>query len=80
MSHYSDLFLEAKDFGVVDVPRNEPSCFRVFFNRSNAYTVQTSGQPMHAYWSGNSIIVEMDNGDKRIYNSLDSGSYQTIYN
>jgi len=80
MSHYNDLFLDAKSFGVVDVPRNQQYCFRVFFDRSNSYTIETSGQPMHAYWSGSNIIVEMDNGDKRIYNSLDPGGYQIIYN
>jgi hypothetical protein len=41
--------------------------------------IQTAGQPIHAYWSGNSIIVEMQNGTRRIYSGIGDSQYQTLY-
>ena len=70
---------EFKDFGLVDVPRDRPACFRVFSSPYVFETIYTSGQPMHVYWSGNSIIVEMDNGTKRVYHGLSDSQYQIIY-
>jgi hypothetical protein len=79
MSHYNDLFEKAKAYGVADVPRDQSLCFRVYLDRTTPYTIQTSSQPTDARWSGGSLVVQMENGDKRIYNELSSGGYQTIY-
>jgi hypothetical protein len=70
---------EYKDFGMIDIPRDCQCCFRVWSSLSNYQMIQTAGQPMHAYWSGNSIIVEMQNGTHRIYNGLGDSQYQTMY-
>jgi len=70
---------EFKNFGLVDIPRGGQYCFRVWSSLSNYQMIQTSGQPIHAYWSGNSIIVEMQNGTRRIYNGLGDSQYQTLY-
>ena len=70
---------EYKFFGVVDIPRDCQCCFRVWSSPWNYQMIQTAGQPLHVYWSGNSIIVEMQNGTRRIYNGLGESHYQTMY-
>jgi hypothetical protein len=72
-------FQEARMYGVVDVPRYCQWCFRVFINQYNPILIQTSGQPMDVYWSGASLIVEMQNGQLRRYFGLGSEDFEIVY-
>jgi len=72
-------FQEARAYGVTDVPRHRHWCFRVFVNQYNPILVQTSGQPMDVYWSGSSLIVEMESGQLRRYFGLGSEDFEIVY-
>ena len=76
---WSDLFEEAREFGVVDIPSWSPCCFRVFVDQHRVVSMSTSGQPVDAHWSGGSLIVKMDDGQIRRYYSLSESSYDIIY-
>jgi hypothetical protein len=70
---------EYKNFGLVDIPRDRTSCFRLWSSPYESHIIWTSGQPIHAQWSGNSVIVEMQDGTKRIYHSLSDSGFQIMY-
>jgi len=72
-------FQDARNYGIVDIPRHSAWCFRVFINQHYFITMQTSGQPMDVYWQGNSLIVEMENGQLRRYFGLSESSYEIVY-
>lgn len=72
------LFEQARAYGMVDIPRVAPGCFRVFINYYDAIQMWTSGQPIDAYWSGGALVVEMDNGEIRRYHTLSDTGYQII--
>jgi hypothetical protein len=40
--------------------------------------VSTHGQPMHVYWNGSSLIVEMDSGQVRRYYDVSADGYTII--
>lgn len=74
----SELFEQARIYGYVDIPRYTQWCFHVYINNNHPISISTSGQPMHAYWNGSALIVEMDNGQVRRYHDLSSDSYTII--
>jgi len=63
----SQDFSDARSFGLVDVPRDRDLCFRVWKTPYLFENIQTSLQPIDAYWSGDVIIVEFLDGTKRRY-------------
>lgn len=70
-------FEQARLFGLIDCPSGL-MCFNVHIDRYNFIRVETAGYPIRAIWQGNQIIVEMKDGDKRVYNALSSQSYYVI--
>ena len=74
----SELFEQARIFGYADIPRHNECCFQVWINNNQPIVVSTYGQPMHVYWNGSSLIVEMDSGQVRRYYDLSSDSYTII--
>lgn len=70
-------FEQARSFGLIDCPHGL-MCFDVYTDRYNFIRVETLGYPIRAIWQGNQIIVEMNNRDKRVYNSLSSQSYYVV--
>lgn len=74
----SELFEQARIFGYVDIPSNNESCFQAWVNNNQPIMISTYGQPLHVYWNGSSIIVEMDSGQVRRYHDISSDSYIII--
>ena len=72
-----DQFEQARSFGLIDCPPGL-MCFNVHTDRYNFIRVETLGYPVRAMWQGNQIIVEMRDGDRRVYNSLSSHSYYVV--
>lgn len=70
-------FEQARSFGLIDCPSGL-MCFNVHTDRYNFIRVETAGYPIRAIWQGNQIIVEMKDGDRRVYNALSSQSYYVI--
>ncbi|MCX6294362.1 MAG: hypothetical protein NT127_08735 [Sphingobacteriales bacterium] len=70
---------EYRDFGLVTVPSYTECCFQVWRNQYEFEQIQCSETPRRAYWSGNSIIVEMRE-HTRVYHGLGTSDYTTIYN
>lgn len=73
----SELFEQARIFGYADIPKCE-SCFQVWINNNQPIRISTYGQPMHVYWNGSSLIVEMDSGQVRRYYDVSADSYTII--
>jgi hypothetical protein len=69
---------EFRKFGLVTIPSHSPCCFWIWENDHYCYTMQTSGQPQRAYWSGDSIIVEMED-HVRVYHGLGTTDYKKVY-
>lgn len=61
-------FEEARSFGLIDLPYGQ-SCFHVHLDRYRFIRVGTDGNPRKAMWQGNSILVEMSWGERRVYDS-----------
>ena len=74
----SELFEQARIFGYADIPRYNECCFQAWVNNNQPILISTYGQPMHVYWNGSSLIVEMDSGQVRRYYDLSSDSYTII--
>lgn len=74
----SELFEQARIFGYADIPRYNGSCFQVWVNNNQPIAVSTYGQPMHVYWNGSSLIVEMDSGQVRRYYDITADAYTII--
>lgn len=72
-------FEQARCYGIVDIPRHSAWCFRVFVTQHYFVTMQTSGQPMDVYWSGDVLIVEMESGQLRRYFGLTESAYEIVY-
>lgn len=70
-------FEQARMFGLIDIPPGQ-QCFRPFIDKYNPVMIETLGQPVRAMWQGNQIIVDMENGDTRVYNSLSSAGYYRV--
>ena len=77
---YNDELFEAcKDYGFIDIPGNSSrNCFNLWLNNNQPVPIQCSGQPVDARWSGNRVIVEMDNGEVRSYYSASSTAYDIV--
>lgn len=75
----SEDFIEARAYGVVDIPRFCKWCFRVFVNQHRSIMIQTAGQPIHVYWSGSVLLVEMDDGQLLRYHDLIESAFQIVY-
>ena len=73
----SELFEQARIFGYADVPKSG-SCFQVWVSNNQPILISTYGQPMHVYWNGSSLIVEMDSGQVRRYYDVSADSYTII--
>lgn len=67
----------ARQFGYIDIPSGM-QCFRVFTDRYNSILIETGGQPVRGMWQGSQIIIEMENGDTRVYNSLSPAGYYKV--
>jgi hypothetical protein len=74
-----DLYEEARAFGIIEIPTWQRDCFRVFINQHHIITLYTTCQPIRVYWSGLTIVVEMENGEIRRYRSLSDSDYQVVY-
>lgn len=69
---------EYRDFGLVTIPTHSDCCFRVWKSPDEFEQIQCSGTPLKAYWSGNSVIVEMKD-HIRIYNGLSDSQFVKMY-
>lgn len=72
-------FEQARSYGIIDIPTWMRCCFRVFLDQHYPVPVQTSEQPVRAYWSGSVIVVEMENGEIRRYHGLSESSFTIVY-
>lgn len=72
-------FQEAREFGYAFIPSYAKWCFIVKLDEYRQTMIQTSGQPQDVYWSGGSLIVEMDQGEVRRYYGLNTGDYNLVY-
>ena len=66
------------NYGLTSIPEGRPDCFRVYKSQNEYEQISCNGQPIEVRWSGSTIMVEMENGDLRMYHDLTSSGFELI--